>query len=67
MKSKTRVKKLNLENEYNKYFPIPVSILTQTNFESLEQPSPLKIVPSIATSGAYEEPIRLDKVSVHNA
>jgi hypothetical protein len=66
MKSKTQQKKTNLENEYNKYFSVPVSFSLQIN-ESLEQPSPLKIVPSISTSGAYEEPIKLEKVNVQHA
>jgi hypothetical protein len=60
MKSRISLKKMNLENEYNKFFSSPLSINTQQH-ETLEQPSPLKIVPSIATSGAYAEAIKSAK------
>ncbi len=66
MKSKAQPKKSRLEIEYSRFFPAPIPFPTQT-YESLEQPSPLRIVPSIATSGAYEEPIQLDKVIVSHA
>ncbi|MGD0780381.1 MAG: hypothetical protein ABR954_06370 [Dehalococcoidales bacterium] len=66
MTSNLQSKKSRLELEYNKLFPNPAIFPTMTE-NSLEQPSPLKIVPSVATSGAYEEPIQFDRMIIPDA
>jgi len=45
-----------LEDQYRDIVRVSPAVLRSDN-ESLEQPSPLKVVRSITTYGAYEEPI----------
>lgn len=56
-KQKPKEKALSLEEQYGELFRYNPSLVSQDNGDSLEQPSPLKIVPSLTTYGAYEEPI----------
>jgi len=66
MKRQPKIKKSTLEKDYNSLFLFN----TSTNFpryDTLAQPSPLKIVQSAATSGAYEEPIKQNKVIKQHA
>jgi len=44
------------ETEYEELFKTPITTVPSQH-ESLAQPSPLKIVDSVTTYGAYEEPI----------
>lgn len=66
MKKKRQTKKTQLELQYKQFFTPMVETPALTN-GSLRQPSPLKSVPSIATSGAYEEPLRFDFKVKHHA
>ena len=52
---KTRGKE-ELETQYEKLFRTPTTTVAGPR-QSLAQPSPLKIVDSVTTYGAYEEPI----------
>lgn len=57
-KKKTSQKVQSLEEQYSELFRYnPSHIISEAEGDSLEQPSPLKIVPSLTTYGAYEEPI----------
>lgn len=50
-------KKTGLEKQYGELFKLPVKQHDITMPYTLEQPSPLRIVPSRSTSGATEEPL----------
>jgi len=50
-----QTEKTELEKQYEELFTPRLPLLTLED-DSLEQPSPLKIVQSITTGGAYEEP-----------
>jgi len=50
-------KKTRLEEQYDELFKLPVKQDDMTMPDTLEQPSPLRIVPSRATSAAAEEPL----------
>jgi hypothetical protein len=45
------------EERYQEFFPGYPSRQPDGERQSLEQPSPLRVVPSVTTHGAYEEPI----------
>lgn len=45
-----------LQEQYQELFRALPGLM-KADSESLEQPSPLKVVPSVTTYGAYEEPI----------
>ena len=51
-------KRTKLELQYEKLFKFPTKREQAPMPESLEQPSPLRIVPSVAAGSAYEEPIK---------
>ena len=55
-KNKKNREKEKLETQYEELFRTPVTTVAGPR-ESLAQPSPLKIVDSVTTYGAYEEPI----------
>ena len=59
MKSSTKkTKEMSLEEQYKQLFTYNNSLqYIDIEESSLEQPSPLVIVPSLTTYGAYEEPI----------
>lgn len=54
--SRKKIEKLSLEEEYKEFFkpdpssPVPIE-------ENFEQPSLLKVVDTITTYGAYEDPV----------
>lgn len=52
-------KKSDLEKEYEKLFQKNLTewLIAMERLQSLRQPSPLRIVDSVVTYGAYEEPI----------
>lgn len=58
MKTSKKTKELSLEEQYNQWFRYN-NVLPDRELDegSLEQPSPLKIVPSLTTYGAYEPPV----------
>ena len=59
-KRKSSQKLPALEHQYSEFFQYVVpsySVLISGDESSLEQPSPLKVVPSVVTYGAYEEPL----------
>lgn len=65
MKKEIANKISDLEKEYiTIFYSNPRTISSDET--SLEQPSPLKIVPSVGTSDAYQEPLKLD-MEVSNA
>lgn len=51
-------KKPKLEKDYEKYFRYFLERQELTTNISLQQPPPQKIVPSVATGAAFEEPIK---------
>lgn len=53
-------KKTRLEKQYYELFKLPVKQHDITMPDTLEQPSPLRIVPSVATGAGYQEPIKMD-------
>ncbi len=53
-------KKTNWRVQYDTFFRTSID-LRGVEERSLEQPSPLRIVPSKATSGAYEEPVQIEE------
>lgn len=59
MKKETSKKK-TLLTQYETFFRSSPELKVVED-HSLEQPSTLKIVPSNATSGAYEEPVRTEE------
>ena len=59
MRKVDRLTKSKLERDYLAFFHSDVQSFS-FNESSLEQPSILTIVPSISTSGAYQEPIKLN-------
>jgi hypothetical protein len=56
-KQKTKRNVLSIEDQYSELFRYNPSTTAEIDGDSLEQPSPLKVVPSLTTYGAYEEPI----------
>ncbi|MFO0706714.1 MAG: hypothetical protein U0412_07645 [Nitrospira sp.] len=60
-KSKSKKKGPTLETQYEQFFQPLVQIYGSPSLlieeTSLEQPSPLRTVPSVVTYGAYEEPL----------
>ena len=59
-KNKGKKKVSSLETQYVEMFQYVAPSYTSPGTEdhsSLEQPSPLKFVPSVVTYGAYEEPL----------
>lgn len=56
-KQKANKQILSLEDQYGELFRYNPATIIEGEGDSLEQPSPLKIVPSLTTYGAYEEPI----------
>lgn len=56
MPRQSEKKTQSLEEQYQEYFKLN-QVLIQSDEGSLEQPSPLMIVPSLTTYGAYEEPV----------
>ena len=57
--AKKKAKEINIEKQYTKMFGVENLFHGQIQYDdqSLEQPSPLKIVPSVTTYGASEDPI----------
>lgn len=55
-KPNEKKKILAIEERYQELFQYR-GFIPEVGEDSLEQPSPLKIVPSLTTYGAYEEPI----------
>jgi len=53
-----RDKKTKLEKDYERYFRYLIVLQDHAEYVSLKQPSFLKIVPSVATGAAFEEPIK---------
>jgi len=51
-------KRTKLEIQYEKLFKFPIQREQVPMPDSFEQPSPLRIVPSVAAGAAYEEPIK---------
>lgn len=49
-----------LEEQYSELFKFQ-QVMAQPEEGSLEQPSPLMIVPSLTTYGAYDEPIAYEE------
>ncbi len=58
MATEKKTKRSQLEIEYEELFKIkrPIELLPSQD-ASLEQPSQLKIIQSVVTYGAYEDPI----------
>jgi len=52
----TRRRKGSLEDRYLELFQFKRAVVEEEDW-SLEQPSPSKIVPSVTTYGAYDEPV----------
>jgi|SRR5579883_2062168 hypothetical protein len=50
----------DLEQQYREVFPFIKTGTILSDDSSLAQPSPLRIVPSVAASGAFEEPMRVE-------
>jgi hypothetical protein len=57
-KKKDRGRKI--EKEYRQYFKFQGQQSDEPMPYSLRQPSPLEIVPSVATGAGYQEPIKMD-------
>ena len=56
------VKPESLEVQYEKVFRPFLTVMPVPDEQSLEQPSPFKPVPSVATYGIYEDPVMDDFV-----
>ena len=58
MKKKQAVPKSKLETQYEELFrQLQTTWVVPHENSSLAQPTPLKVLPSVVTYGAYEEPI----------
>ncbi len=60
MASKKKGKRGKFEREYRRYFKFQPRQNGEPMPYSLRQPSPLEIVPSVATGAGYQEPIKMD-------
>ena len=60
MVAKKKGKGKKLEREYRQYFKFQGQQNGGPMPSSLRQPSPLEIVPSVATGAGYQEPIKMD-------
>lgn len=58
--ARTSKKKTKLEIQYKELFKYTIKQGNAPMPESLEQPSPLRIVPSVSTGAAFDEPTKVD-------
>ncbi|MBM3156672.1 MAG: hypothetical protein FJ004_05245 [Chloroflexi bacterium] len=52
-------KRTKLERQYKRFLKRPVQLPNNLSSDWLEQPSPLRIVPSVATGAAFTEPAKM--------